>query len=108
MTWDKEHLGAWLLQLRTDAGMSQERLGEKVGRSRQQISEYEKGIRDPSGTVLLNVLDALGLPLQPAQSEEHLLAQLVESQERLAGLWAEYRELVGPRSDRPRSRRQGQ
>jgi transcriptional regulator with XRE-family HTH domain len=61
----KKELGAWLKERRLASGLSLDRLGELVGRSRQQLSEYEKGTRDPSGTVLMRLLDALGIELVP-------------------------------------------
>lgn len=43
-----QKLGKKIRQLRTDAGYSQERLGEITGLDRTYISGVERGVRNPS------------------------------------------------------------
>jgi transcriptional regulator with XRE-family HTH domain len=69
MDWTPETLGPWLREMREQAGFSLDALGERVGRTRQQLIDYEKGRRDPGGAVLLRILQALGArieaPIEP-------------------------------------------
>jgi transcriptional regulator with XRE-family HTH domain len=55
--------------MRERAGYSQDALGERVGRTRQQLIDYEKGRREPGGVVLLKILQELGAridaPVEP-------------------------------------------
>jgi transcriptional regulator with XRE-family HTH domain len=44
----QQKLGKKVRQLRTDAGYSQERLGELTGLDRTYISGIERGVRNPS------------------------------------------------------------
>ncbi len=44
----QQKLGKKLKQLRTDADLSQEKLGEMAGLDRTYISGIERGIRNPS------------------------------------------------------------
>lgn len=44
----QQKLGKKIKQLRTDAGLSQERLGEITGLDRTYISGIERGVRNPS------------------------------------------------------------
>lgn len=69
MEWTPETLGPWLREMRERAGFSLDALGERVGRTRQQLIDYEKGRRDPGGAVLLRILQELGArieaPIEP-------------------------------------------
>lgn len=44
----QQKLGKKIKQLRLDAGLSQERLGEMTGLDRTYISGIERGVRNPS------------------------------------------------------------
>lgn len=50
-----------LIGLRQQKGVSQRKLGEIVGVSRDSISLYEKGKRLPSAGVLLDMADYFGV-----------------------------------------------
>lgn len=64
MEWTPETLGPWLRKMRERAGFSQDALGERVGRTRQQLIDYEKGRRDPGGAVLMKILHELGARIE--------------------------------------------
>lgn len=71
MDWTPETLGPWLRKMRKLSGLSLDALGERVGRTRQQLIDYEKGRRDPGGTALMQILHELGAkidaPVEPPQ-----------------------------------------
>jgi transcriptional regulator with XRE-family HTH domain len=56
----------WLRELRERAGLTQDELAAAVGTDRRNIRRWEVEGHDPSGTMLLNVLSALGVELVPA------------------------------------------
>lgn len=60
----------WLRELREQAGLTQDELALAVGTDRRNIRRWEVEGHDPSGTMLLSVLSALGVELvpQPAAS----------------------------------------
>src|SRR5258708_38401210 len=64
MDWTPETLGPWLREMRELAGFSLDALGERVGRTRQQLIDYEKGRRDPNGAVLMRILQELGARIE--------------------------------------------
>lgn len=52
-------LGEAIRRLRTEAGLSQEQLAERVATDLTQIGGLERGTRNPSYTTLLRLADAL-------------------------------------------------
>jgi len=56
------HIGARLRIARTMIGMSQEKLGEKLGLNFQQIQKYEKGANRIGGSRLWEIALALEVP----------------------------------------------
>ncbi|MCD2461996.1 helix-turn-helix domain-containing protein [Streptomyces sp. MBT42] len=56
-------LGQRLRELRTEAGLSQDQLADRIGMERRSIQRYESGERDPRYTELLLIADALGVPV---------------------------------------------
>jgi transcriptional regulator with XRE-family HTH domain len=64
MDWTPETLGPWLRKMRDLSGLSLDALGERVGRTRQQLIDYEKGRRDPGGAVLMRILQELGARIE--------------------------------------------
>ena len=48
-----------IYQYRTEAGMTQQALGEKVGISQNAISQYESGVRKPDIVTLKKLAVAL-------------------------------------------------
>ena len=57
------HVGSRIRLRRTMLGMSQEKLGESLGITFQQIQKYEKGTNRVSASRLQNVADALHVPV---------------------------------------------
>jgi transcriptional regulator with XRE-family HTH domain len=79
----------WLRELRESAGLSQEELAAAVGTDRRNIRRWESEGHDPSGTVLLMVLEALGVQIQPPPpdgSPGPVNTRLQELEARLAAL----------------------
>jgi transcriptional regulator with XRE-family HTH domain len=62
-------LRQWLRELREAAGLTQEELATAVGTDRRNVHRWEVGGHDPSGTVLLRLLAALGVRIDPPPPE---------------------------------------
>jgi transcriptional regulator with XRE-family HTH domain len=60
---------SWLRQLRERAGLTQDQLAAAVGTDRRNIRRWEVEGHDPSGTMLLRILDAVGVELVPASPD---------------------------------------
>jgi transcriptional regulator with XRE-family HTH domain len=58
-------LSGWLRQLREQAGLTREELAAAVGTDRRNIHRWEVEGHEPSGSVLLRLLSALGVRLEP-------------------------------------------
>ena len=58
------HVGARVKLRRTLLGMSQERLGEQLGLTFQQIQKYEKGVNRIGASRLFDMARVLGVPVQ--------------------------------------------
>ena len=56
----------WLRELRERAGLTQEQLAHAVGTDRRNIRRWEVDGHDPAGSMLMRVLDAVGVTLVPA------------------------------------------
>lgn len=56
-------IGNRIRHLRKDLGLSQEKLGELIGVSYQQIQKYEKGVNKINVERLLQIASALGVPV---------------------------------------------
>lgn len=61
----QQKLGKKIRQLRTEAGLSQEKLGEMTGLDRTYISGIERGVRNPS----IKNIEKLGKALKVKASE---------------------------------------
>ena len=74
-TWHR-HLCEQLRATRKDRGLSGRALGEKAGISQNEISLYERGIREPSLTRLYKLATALDVDIhcliQAGQGEEDI------------------------------------
>jgi len=57
---------SWLRDLRERAGLTQDQLAAAVGTDRRNIRRWETEGHDPAGTVLLRILDAVGVQLVPS------------------------------------------
>ena len=75
------HVGSRVRFRRMLLGMSQEKLGEKLGLTFQQIQKYEKGINRIGASRLFDLAQVLGVPVQffyeeaPAGEPSQLLQQ---------------------------------
>jgi transcriptional regulator with XRE-family HTH domain len=60
-----EHLalGEAVRRLRTNAGLSQEQLADRMATDLTQIGGIERGVRNPSYTTLVRLAAALGKPV---------------------------------------------
>lgn len=58
------HVGSRIRMRRMELGMSQEKLGEQLGLTFQQVQKYEKGINRIGAGRLFDVARALGVPVQ--------------------------------------------
>lgn len=58
-------LSGWLRQLREQAGLTREELAAAVGTDRRNIHRWEVEGHEPSGSVLLRLLSALGVRVEP-------------------------------------------
>ena len=59
----KKSTGGYIKNARKEAGLSQKALGEKLGVSQQMIAQYESGKRKPKVETLINIVNALDLPV---------------------------------------------
>ncbi|MBZ8133648.1 helix-turn-helix domain-containing protein [Afifella sp. IM 167] len=57
------HIGRQVRMRRKMAGMSQEKLGEQLGVTFQQVQKYEKGANRIAASRLYQIADVLGTPL---------------------------------------------
>lgn len=77
----------WLKELRERAGLTQDELAAAVGTDRRNIRRWEVDGHDPSGTMLLRILDAAGariVPLPPADVPGAVNAEVRELRRDLA------------------------
>jgi transcriptional regulator with XRE-family HTH domain len=58
------HVGARLRLRRMLLGMSQEKLGESLGLTFQQVQKYEKGVNRVGASRLFDLAQVLGVPVQ--------------------------------------------
>jgi transcriptional regulator with XRE-family HTH domain len=58
------HVGNRMRMRRMLVGMSQEKLGERLGLTFQQVQKYEKGTNRVSASRLFHVAQVLGVPVQ--------------------------------------------
>jgi transcriptional regulator with XRE-family HTH domain len=59
-------LGSWLRLLREQSGLSQTELAATVGTDRRNIRRWEVEGHDPGGSMLMQILSALGVELTPS------------------------------------------
>ena len=81
------HVGARLRLRRTLLGLSQEKLGEAVGITFQQLQKYERGSNRISASRLFNLAQVLGVSVSfffddlPPKTEGEAVAEVPESNE---------------------------
>jgi transcriptional regulator with XRE-family HTH domain len=56
------HVGELVRERRKDIGMSQEKLGDAIGVTFQQVQKYEKGTNRIGSSRLMQIANALGVP----------------------------------------------
>lgn len=54
-------LGTNIKKLRTNSGLTQAQLGEKLGLAESTVSLYESGKREPDNKTLINIADFFGV-----------------------------------------------
>ena len=67
---ERDTLGWRIEQARRRAGMTQRDLEERIGRSRQTISDYEQDVSVPPADVLLAISEATNVPLHELMGEQ--------------------------------------
>jgi transcriptional regulator with XRE-family HTH domain len=100
----------WLRELRERAGLTQEQLAHAVGTDRRNIRRWEVDGHDPAGSMLMRVLDAVGVTLVPAPPSDlprsvnaelrDLRARLREDADEAARRHDELRTLLDARRER--------
>lgn len=76
-----KRIGAQIRARRVALGMSQERLGELIGVTFQQVQKYERGINRVSAATLYEIVSALDLRVEslfPADANEGVDAVLTD------------------------------
>ena len=58
------HIGARIRARRLDIGLSQERLGDEIGVTFQQIQKYEKGVNRVAASTLIDIAAALDVRIE--------------------------------------------
>ena len=91
-------VGKMIAKVRNDRGYSQQRLADKLNLSKQAISNYETGKREPDYVTLEAIADALNVPITMLISPE-------EQAQALKEIYATYPRSVGKNSvpELPRS-----
>lgn len=57
------NVGKMIAAIRTQRGMSQQQLADKMGLTKQAISNYERGVREPDYVTLEALADVLNVPM---------------------------------------------
>lgn len=63
-------IGAWIKESREAARLSHDKLGEKVGTSRQHLIKLEKGLHRPRPDMIARIAEATGRPAPDSEDEE--------------------------------------
>src|SRR6516225_12248324 len=83
------HVGSRVRFRRMLLGMSQEKLGERLGLTFQQIQKYEKGINRIGASRLFDLAHVLGVPVQFFYEEAPAVFEAPPLTESMAGKPAE-------------------
>ena len=74
----KSELAKWVREAREFGNLTQDQLGEILGRTKSNISSMEKARHEPSYTQLLQIAKATGFPKPfPGMSEPVALANII-------------------------------
>lgn len=79
-------VGKRIAEIRKRRGMSQSQLAQKLGMSKQAISNYERGIREPDYVTLEAIADVLNVPITDLISNE-------EKERELNAIYATYKNV---------------
>lgn len=90
------HVGRRLRQRRTALGLSQEKLGEALGLTFQQVQKYERGVNRVGASRLYDISRALGVPVCYFYEE---IGDQPASERRGAGGQDSLGRLAGPAAD---------
>lgn len=69
-------VGKMIASIRRERGLSQVQLADKLGLSKQAVSNYERGIREPDYVTLEAIADVLNVPISMLISREEQTAAL--------------------------------
>lgn len=94
-------LGETIRRLRTERGLSQQELADKLGMSNNAVSQFERGVTVPGVFTFVDIAKALGVTYgvlfgEPLALAEHAVAQ-VRAEVRALG----YDLALIPREDTP-------
>jgi transcriptional regulator with XRE-family HTH domain len=64
-------LKEWIKAARAHAGLSGESLGERIGRTKGNISAWENGLHEPSVSQVIQIGNVTGYPLTPLFAAAH-------------------------------------
>lgn len=77
-------------EARSKAGLTQQQLADAIGTTTQNISQYERGVRNPKIETLRKIADAFGVPVTEFLDRKLLTTvptcELVEELEKRAGV----------------------
>lgn len=105
---DQMKIGRYIALLRRQAGLTQEKLGEKLGVTNKTISRWENGLSVPDAGMLVRIAGALDTTVNDLLGEEEpeqgrdlaaeleaLNRQLAEREERSRRRWRAFFAAVG-------------
>lgn len=84
-------VGKMIASIRKERGLSQAQLAERLSISKQAISNYERGVREPDYVTLEAIADVLNVPM----------SMLISKEEQAAALEALYADIPLPSNVRP-------
>lgn len=85
--WTVDSIGSNIKRLRIAAGMSQEQLAEKLGKSRAAVSQYESGKNVPRMGVIEDIAWIFGVRKSEILGEARPVSELDSDEERLVDLF---------------------
>jgi transcriptional regulator with XRE-family HTH domain len=88
------HVGRRLREERLTAGLSQEKLAEKVGVTFQQIQKYERGENRISAARLYDVAQAMGVSIESLYGDEQDWGSLDGHNRRVQSFVRRFRQLT--------------
>lgn len=89
-------VGKMIASIRNDRGYSQQQLANKLGITKQAVSNYERGLREPDYVTLEAIADVLNVPVSMLISRD-------EQEKALNDIYATYPKEAFPSNVRPMS-----